>query len=212
MSQYVVDPTTGQIRLKTPQEVLNGESQIDSTTAGLIAGLEQTAPELAAVIRQNSQRGGATSPTTGTPGYQAPKSSDDIPGRKAEPIPSQTADPKQGRTQDTGALRESNQGNIQAIIDLLKPLADPKTVNELEDARLGRELQLADRYGQLARERDVEMQNIRSWQAIQQAQINRDAILAQSLATTSYLAMTPNANTLSALNVGKASASQAFRR
>ena len=209
MSQYVRDPVTGQIRLKTPQEVMTPQRQtIDPVTEGLAISIEQTSPELADLIRRNA---GANASATTSTESSAPKSADDYPQRKSDPIPTQT-NTRTDQPQATTKLQTDNQGNIQQLVDLLRPLLDPKTVNDLEDKRLGRELQLADRYGQLARERDIEMQNIRSWQAIQQAQINRDAILAQSLATTSYLAMTPNANTLNALNQSNQAAINAFRR
>jgi hypothetical protein len=47
--------------------------------------------------------------------------------------------------------------------------------------------------------RDIELQNIQSWQAITQAQINRDTELARSMMNVAYIAGTPNANVLSAL-------------
>ena len=47
--------------------------------------------------------------------------------------------------------------------------------------------------------RDIELQNIQSWQAITQSQINRDTELARSMMNVAYIAGTPNANVLSAL-------------
>lgn len=115
------------------------------------------------------------------------------------------------RTQLPGQIQTDNQAQINQILDLLRPLTNPETINKLEEARLGRELQLAEKYGGLARSRDIEMQNIRSWQAIQVEQIKKEAQLAASLATTAYLANTPNANTMAALTNQSKSASAAFK-
>jgi hypothetical protein len=47
--------------------------------------------------------------------------------------------------------------------------------------------------------REIELQNMRSWEAITRSQIEKEARLAESLARTAYIASTPNANVLSAL-------------
>lgn len=136
----------------------------------------------------------------------------------------QTPTPPTGQATDIEEPRESsdnrtsspepfnqNQELIKGLLDQAIKLSNPEIVNQLEDARLGREQALANTYGDLARKRDIEMQNIRSWQAIQQAQIQKEAVLAASLASTAYLANTPNANTLAGLNTGAQIAANAFK-
>lgn len=47
--------------------------------------------------------------------------------------------------------------------------------------------------------RQIELQNLRSWEAITRAEIDRERAMAQALMSTAYIAGTPNANVLSAL-------------
>jgi hypothetical protein len=130
--------------------------------------------------------------------------------REAAPIPPQQ-EGSQSRTDTQSRIAGMNQSGIEALQDLLKPLTDPETINQLETARTAREERLARTYGDLARKRDIEMQNIRSWQAIQQAQINKEAILFSTLANTAYLANTPNASVIQALQVPMQTAAKAFQ-
>jgi|TARA_R110000796_G_scaffold99107_6_gene206993 hypothetical protein len=131
--------------------------------------------------------------------------------REAAPIPTQQ-EGSQSRTDTQSRIAGMNQSGIESLRDLLKPLTDPETINRLETARTGREQELARTYGDLARKRDIEMQNIRSWQAIQQAQINKEAILFSTLANTAYLANTPNASVIQALQVPMQTAARAFQK
>ena len=59
--------------------------------------------------------------------------------------------------------------------------------------------------------RDIQLQNMKSWEAITRAQYQRDADLARGLASTAYIAGTPNANVLSALAGPAQQASSAFK-
>ena len=154
-----------------------------------------------------------------------------IPAEEADiqinPIPQtgKTLPPPTGQVDEIPAPKESSENrtstpepfkqNEQLVRDLLQQafrLSQPEVVNQLEDARLAREQQLATTYGDLARKNNIEMQNIRSWQAIQQAQIQKEAVLAASLASTAYLANTPNANILAGLNAGAQVAANAFKK
>jgi hypothetical protein len=59
--------------------------------------------------------------------------------------------------------------------------------------------------------RQIELQNLRSWEAITRAEIDRERAMAQALMSTAYIAGTPNANVLSALAGPVASAINAFQ-
>jgi hypothetical protein len=59
--------------------------------------------------------------------------------------------------------------------------------------------------------RQIELQNLRSWEAITRAEIDRERAMAQALMSTAYIAGTPNANVLSALAGPVASAIGAFQ-
>jgi len=131
------------------------------------------------------------------------------PTGQVDPIPQPQESPE-NRTSSPEPF-DANRELIKGLLDQAIKLSDPAVVNQLENARLGREQALANTYGDLARKRDIEMQNIRSWQAIQQAQIQKEAVLAASLASTAYIANTPNANTLAGLNAGAKIAADAFK-
>ena len=125
-------------------------------------------------------------------------------------IPAQR-EPGDTRTEPTERTQDTLEAFQERIARALELLADPDVRIRLDEAALGRELQLADKYGELARRRDIEMQNIRSWQAIQQAQIQRDALMAASMMNTAFLAHTPNASIIQALQGPMQTAAQAFR-
>jgi len=117
----------------------------------------------------------------------------------------------ENRTESTGQIQDSFNAYQAGILELLRRYSDADFVNRLRDADLSRELQLAEKYGELARRNDIQMQNIRSWQAIQQAQIQRDALMAASMMNTAFLAHTPNASIIQALQGPMQVAAQAFR-
>jgi len=125
-------------------------------------------------------------------------------------IPAQK-EPGDTRTEPTERAQDTLESYQERIARAIEVFVDPDVQIRLRDAELRRELQLADKYGELARRRDIEMQNIRSWQAIQQAQINRDALMAASMMNTAFLAHTPNASIVQALQGPMQVAAQAFR-
>ena len=125
-------------------------------------------------------------------------------------IPAQR-EPGDTRTEPTERAQDTLESYQERIARAIERLADPDVRIRLDEAALARELQLADKYGELARRRDIEMQNIRSWQAIQQAQINRDALMAASMMNTAFLAHTPNASIVTALQGPMQVAAQAFK-
>jgi hypothetical protein len=59
--------------------------------------------------------------------------------------------------------------------------------------------------------RQIELQNLRSWEAITRAEIDRERAMAQALMSTAYIAGTPNANVLSALAGSGASVISAYQ-
>jgi len=120
-------------------------------------------------------------------------------------------EPGDTRTEPTERAQDTLDAYQERIARAIERLADPDVRIRLDDAALGRELQLAEAYGELARRRDIEMQNIRSWQRIQEAQINRDALMAASMMNTAFLAHTPNASIIQALQGPMQVAAQAFR-
>ena len=203
----MLDPTTGQEIGEADYVVRGADMALNETLA---QSIEQTSPQLAEVIRQNSARGGNTGATTTATQQSQRQTQDDLPQRRADPIPPQGT-PSINQTQLAADTGQDNQGNIEALRELLGPLLDPSVINTLEENRAGRQQRLAQTYGDLARKRDIEMQNIRSWQAIQQAQIQKEAVLASTLANTAYLAHTPNASVIQALQVPMQTAANAFK-
>lgn len=59
--------------------------------------------------------------------------------------------------------------------------------------------------------RQIELQNLRSWEAITRAEIDKERAMAQALMSTAYIAGTPNANVLSALSGPVTAAIQSFQ-
>jgi hypothetical protein len=90
-----------------------------------------------------------------------------------------------------------------------------KDINELNLATYAAQSEIAQQAAmEKSREntaRQIELQNLRSWEAITRAEIDRERAMAQALMSTAYIAGTPNANVLSALAGPVASAIQAFQ-
>ena len=108
-------------------------------------------------------------------------------------------------------------GGGDPLVDLLRDiykqkaasegrLIDPEYQRGLSDIQVEAYRRMADVAQQAAMEksrersrREIELQNMKSWEAITRSQIDKEARLAESLARTAYIASTPNANVLSAL-------------
>ncbi len=108
-------------------------------------------------------------------------------------------------------------GGGDPLVDLLRDLYKQKAASEgrlldpeyqrgLSDIQVEAYRRMADVAQQAAMEksrkrsrREIELQNMKSWEAITRSQIDKEARLAESLARTAYIASTPNANVLSAL-------------
>jgi hypothetical protein len=107
---------------------------------------------------------------------------------------------------NTGGLASVLQEYLRQQAEATKRTLDPKWRRETSQIDVdvyGQQTEIAKQAAlEKMREktaRDIELQNIQSWQAITQAQINRDTELARSMMNVAYIAGTPNANVLSAL-------------
>lgn len=112
-----------------------------------------------------------------------------------------------------GVIREALQGNR----DLQKQLADPEYLKKLQQMRIQEFLATEQAVAQTALEksrektyRDTQLGVLQAWNDVTRAQINKEAELAKSLATTAYLAHTPNQGVLAALSANLQSATSAY--
>lgn len=121
-------------------------------------------------------------------------------------------------------------GGGDPLVDLLREiytqkaasegrLLDPEYQRGLSDIQVEAYRRMADVAQQAAMEksrersrREIELQNMKSWEAITRSQIDKEARLAESLARTAYIASTPNANVLSALAPVAQQATTAYRQ
>lgn len=117
---------------------------------------------------------------------------------------------------------QNNLGDLLSAIErisgiqfgLSEKITDPEYINALRDADLARRKEEAATLAQYQMgqmKEQTKRDTIKAWQAITQTQLQRDALMAMSLANTAYLANTPNANVLSALNAPLQQAAQAFQ-
>lgn len=120
-------------------------------------------------------------------------------------------------------------GGGDPLVDLLRELykqeaasrgkiLDPEYQRGISDIQVEAYRRMADIAQQAAMEksrersrREIELQNMKSWEAITRSQIDKEARLAESLARTAYIASTPNANVLSALAPVAQQATAAYR-
>ena len=183
---------------------------IDPLTEQLARSLEATSPQLAAVLRANASSGDGTSTLAEKADPRNAPENQRSNERGATPLegPSATSG---DRTELVGDINQGNLEQQRALNELLQKITNPEYIDQVEGARNQRLQQLAQTFGAENRKRDIEMQNIRSWQAIQQAQIQKEAILASTMATTAYLAHTPNANVIQALQGPMRIAAEGFR-
>lgn len=112
-----------------------------------------------------------------------------------------------------GVIREALQGNRE----LQKQLADPEYLKKLQQMRIQEFLATEQAVAQTALEksrektyRDTQLGVLQAWNDVTRAQINKEAELAKSLATTAYLAHTPNQGVLAALSANLQSATSAY--
>ena len=103
----------------------------------------------------------------------------------------------------------------KAVIDILRQSVDPETRrrNAEIDAEIQRQRDIF-----LAQERQKGLQEltrrdtIQRWYALRQEQVRANALMAMSLQNTAYIANTPNANVLSALQQPLQIAAQAVQQ
>ena len=103
----------------------------------------------------------------------------------------------------------------KAVIDILRQSVDPET--RRRNAEIDAEIQ-RQRDVFLAQERQKGLQEltrrdtIQRWYALRQEQVRANALMAMSLQNTAYIANTPNANVLSALQQPLQIAAQAVQQ
>ena len=116
-----------------------------------------------------------------------------------------------GRTEAQQSVDDLN----RAIVDILRQSVDPETRrrNAEIDAEFQRQRDIF-----LAKERQKGLQEltrrdtIQRWYALRQEQVRSSALMAMSLQNTAYIANTPNANVLSALQQPLQIAAQAVQQ
>ena len=116
-----------------------------------------------------------------------------------------------GRTEAQQSVDDLN----RAIVDILRQSVDPETRrrNAEIDAEFQRQRDIF-----LAKERQKGLQEltrrdtIQRWYALRQEQVRSNALMAMSLQNTAYIANTPNANVLSALQQPLQIAAQAVQQ
>jgi hypothetical protein len=109
-------------------------------------------------------------------------------------------------------------GALERSFDLQEKLSSAPYLRELSDINIATYAAQSEIAQQAAMEksrentaRQIELQNLRSWEAITRAEIDRERAMAQALMSTAYIAGTPNANVLSALSGPVSAAIQAFQ-
>ena len=147
---------------------------------------------------------------------ESPETSDspktpNAPGNVDQPAAASATAPVQGNLGDLVGAIERIFGKQ---FGLSERVTTPEYINALRDADLARrqkEAATLAQYQMGQMKEQTKRETIKAWQAITQTQLQRDALMAMSLANTAYLANTPNANVLSALNAPLQQAAQAFQ-
>jgi hypothetical protein len=127
-----------------------------------------------------------------------------------------------GSTQAPGPSREASEAVLRGIPSDLLDILRQTTSEERRKFEADLNLQLykeklaLSEAAALAKsreksQRELELENIRSWKEIEKAQIMRDTVMATQLAQTAYIAGTPNANVLSAIGPSQRQVMAAFQ-
>ena len=139
-------------------------------------------------------------------------------GRFPIPMGSDTTADTSNAAPSRQANEAANRGFQQQLLQEIIRTSSPEFLEQQADRNLrlyGQKLGLAEAAA-LAKsreksQRELELENIRSWKEIEKAQILRDTIMATQLAQTAYIAGTPNANVLSALGPSVQQTMAAFK-
>lgn len=123
------------------------------------------------------------------------------------------------KTQNRGSLeRASGDPRLDQLYALIKEQADPERRRVLleQNAEFQERLQKVSAEQGLAKQqeltaRQVELENIKAWRDITTSAYQANAMMAANLASTAYIAATPNANVLSALGTAVNVGSSAFK-
>ena len=151
------------------------------------------------VVQQTPQ----TTPQTQPPAPTTPEASTKLPGDQPAPV-----------AQTTGSIFDALSRSQENYYDYLKEISSPERQRQQsqlrrEELEYATDLLSKAQMGQMREKtrRDV----IDGWRKIQQEKIRANTVMATAMMNTAYLAATPNANVLSALNVASDSAMRAFQ-
>jgi len=124
-------------------------------------------------------------------------------------------DPAQATTTQT---QQVLQGDRSGLLDLLKVITDEKYLKDSARTRADAQIAIDNAAAENAllktqekTRRDESVARINAWKEVERSTIQANALMASSLATTAYIAGTPNANVLSALAGPQQQAMRAFQ-
>ena len=203
VDKYIIEPALGLINeyiLGLP--ILGEKGALTNPDAVREVLQEAGAPE--SVLPPASQQSTSKPDETNKPNEVETPKPEVKPTAPPQPIP-------------TGRDRlDQSQIDLNKILgEILLRSVDPKTRNEIADADAERQRR---RDVFLAKERQKGLQEltrrdtIQRWYALRQEQVRSNALMAMSLQNTAYIANTPNANVLSALQQPLQIAAQAVQQ
>ena len=118
----------------------------------------------------------------------------------------------------TTQTQQDLQGDRSTLFDVLRQYIDPDNINAINQARAQAQIAIDDAAAanallksQEKTRRDESVARINAWKEVERSTIQANALMASSLATTAYIAGTPNANVLSALAGPQQQAMRAFQ-
>lgn len=118
----------------------------------------------------------------------------------------------------TTATSDSMQGNRSALLDILQAITNKEYLEDVSRTRADAQIAIDDAAAanallktQEKTRREESVARINAWKEVERSTIQANALMASSLATTAYIAGTPNANVLSALAGPQQQAMQAFQ-
>ena len=143
-------------------------------------------------------------PKSGTPGVD--------PSIEVVKVPPDTAQ------NQTAATSEVLQGDRTGLLEFLKVITDKQFLKDSAGARADAQIAIDNAAAanallktQEKTRRDESVARINAWKEVERSTIQANALMASSLATTAYIAGTPNANVLSALAGPQQQAMRAFQ-
>ena len=145
---------------------------------------------------------------------QTPKSGTNGVDQSINPV----VKPEDTAQNTTTQTQQDLQGDRSTLFDLLRVYIDPDNINAINQARAQAQIAIDDAAAanallktQEKTRRDESVARINAWKEVERSTIQANALMASSLATTAYIAGTPNANVLSALAGPQQQAMRAFQ-